>query len=101
MIKSRLQIIDLRKDITIRGTVKAVDNYTKKTSTSLLEVPALFTYSYALQDGDKRAIDPELLPLLERIPAALPTDSEIYTIGIKKFTEKLQSTIIREAFKNN
>jgi|GEM_PF-5867260 len=101
LLKSRLEIIDLYKEAFMRGTVKTADNYTKKTKTDLIEASAAFQYSYAIQNGDIRAIDPEYLPLLEKAPVPLPTDGEMMSKGINKFIENLESKIISEAFNNN
>ncbi|PBJ12280.1 hypothetical protein [Flavobacterium sp. ACN6] len=97
-IKSRLEIIDLHKDILIRGTIKAINNYTKKMNTSLLEVPSQFVYSYALQDGDVLAIDPEYLPLLENAPLDVPNDYEMIEMGLSKFKNEIVSTILNELY---
>lgn len=101
LLKSRLEIIDLHKEAFLRGTIKTVDNYTKKTRTSIIEGSGSFEYSYAILNGDIRTIDPEYLPLLEKIPTVLPTDSEMITIGLSKFTKQLESKIIDEVYKVN
>lgn len=101
LLKSRLEIIDLFKEAFMRGTVKKTDNYTKKTKTDIIEASTAFQYSYAIQNGDIRAIDPEYLPLLEMAPMPLPTDGEMMSRGVTKFTGNLESKIISEAFHNN
>lgn len=101
LLKSRLEIIDLFKEAFMRGTVKKTDNYTKKTKTDIIEASAVFQYSYAIQNRDIRAIDPEYLPLLEMAPMPLPTDGEMMSTGVTKFTGNLESKIISEAFHNN
>ncbi|MFH7002435.1 hypothetical protein [Flavobacterium bizetiae] len=101
LLKSRLEIIDLFKEAFMRGTVKKTDNYTKKTKTDIIEASTAFQYSYAIQNGDIRAIDPEYLPLLEMAPMPLPTDGEMMSTGVTKFTGNLESKIISEAFHNN
>lgn len=100
LLKSRLEIIDLFKEAFIRGTIKIVDNYSKKTKTFTIEAPSIFKYSYAMQEGDIRAIDPEYLPLLDKKPTALPTDYEMNKIGLKLFSEELASKIIGETYQN-
>ncbi|WP_281234557.1 hypothetical protein [Flavobacterium gelatinilyticum] len=94
IIKSRLEIVDLHKEAYIKGSVKATDNFSKKTNTALLEVPAIYDYSFAIQDGDIRAVEERYLRLLDNIPSNLPSDNEMFKMGLERFTEKVESEIL-------